>query len=102
MLKGYSGDLYVEIIAANISHRCDRRDKARINFGSCEAIRRPPRTAFSNELAEREHLVYYDNGDCPAEAVIERGMKKGVANEGGDQQAIIDRGLRATTDLEGE
>ena len=53
------------------------------------------------QLAEKERLVYYENGDGPAEAVIERGLKNLVARQGGDQQAIIDRGLRTTTDFAG-
>ena len=99
VLKGYSGDLYVEIVPRTfpiVVAAGTKLNQLRFIRGN------PPSTdGVLKQLAEREHLVYYDNGDGPAEAVIERGMKKGVANEGGDQQAIIDRGLRTTTDLEG-
>ena len=99
VLKGYSGDLYVEIVPRTfpiVVTAGTKLNQLRFVRGN------PPSTdGVLKQLAEREHLVYYDNGDGPAEAVIERGMKKGVANEGGDQQAIIDRGLRTTTDLEG-
>ena len=37
------------------------------------------------QLAEKERLVYYENGDGPAEAVIERGLKNLVARQGGDR-----------------
>ena len=99
VLKGYAGDLYVEIVPRTfpiIVTAGTKLNQLRFIRGN------PPSTdGILEQLAEREHLVYYDNGDGPAEAVIERGLKKGVANEGGDQQAIIDRGLRTTTDLEG-
>ncbi len=99
VLKGYSGDLYVEIVPRTfpiVVAAGTKLNQLRFIRGN------PPSTdGILAQLAEREHLVYYDNGDGPAEAVIERGLKKGVADQGGDQQAIIDRGLRTTTDLEG-
>jgi dCTP deaminase len=99
VLKGYSGDLYVEIVPRTfpiVVAAGTKLNQLRFIRGN------PPSTdGVLAQLAEREHLVYYDNGDGPAEAVIERGLKKGVADQGGDQQAIIDRGLRTTTDLEG-
>jgi len=99
VLKGYSGDLYVEIVPRTfpiVVAAGTKLNQLRFIRGN------PPSTdGVLAQLAERENLVYYDNGDGPAEAAIERGLRKGVADQGGDQQAIIDRGLRTTTDLEG-
>lgn len=99
VLKGYSGDLYVEIvprtfpIVVAVGTKLNQLRFIRGNPVSTDGI--------LEQLAEKERLVYYENGDGPAEAVIERGLKNLVARQGGDQQAIIDRGLRTTTDFEG-
>jgi dCTP deaminase len=53
------------------------------------------------QLAQRERLVYYDSGDTPAEAVVERGLDKLPPEGDSTARAYIDRGLRTTIDLEG-
>lgn len=99
VLKGYAGDLYVEIvprtfpIIVTVGTKLNQLRFIRGNPVSTDGI--------LEQLAEKERLVYYENGEGPSEAVIERGLKNIVFSEGGDQQAIIDRGLRTTTDLEG-
>ena len=100
VLKGYAGDLYVEIVPRTfpiIVTAGAKLNQLRFIRGN------PPSTdGVLEQLAEKERLVYYENGEGPAEAVIERGLKNLVSSRGGDQQAIIDRGLRTTTDLEGD
>jgi dCTP deaminase len=100
VLKGYAGDLYVEIVPRTfpiIVTAGTKLNQLRFICGN------PLSTdGILEQLAEKERLVYYENGEGPAEAVIERGLKNLVSSEGGDRQAIIDRGLRTTTDLEGK
>ena len=99
VLKGYAGDLYVEIVPRTFPIVVAAGTK----LNQLRFIRGNPVSTdgILEQLAEKERLVYYENGDGPAEAVIERGLKNLVARQGGDQQAIIDRGLRTTTDFEG-
>jgi dCTP deaminase len=99
VLKGYAGDLYAEIVPRTFPIVVTTGTK----LNQLRFIRGNPQSTdgILEQLAERERLVYYDNGDGPAEAVIERGLKSLIAAQGADQQAIIDRGLRTTTDLEG-
>ena len=99
VLKGYAGDLYVEIVPRTFPIIVTAGTK----LNQLRFIRGNPVSTdgILEQLAEKERLVYYENGDGPAEAVIERGLKNLVARQGGDQQAIIDRGLRTTTDFEG-
>jgi dCTP deaminase len=100
VLKGYAGDLYVEIVPRTFPIIVTAGTK----LNQLRFIRGNPLSTdgILEQLAEKERLVYYENGEGPAEAVIERGLKNLVSSEGGDQQAIIDRGLRTTTDLEGK
>ncbi|HLH30590.1 MAG TPA: 2'-deoxycytidine 5'-triphosphate deaminase [Terriglobia bacterium] len=99
VLKGYSGDLYVEIVPRTFPIVVGTGTK----LNQLRFIRGNPISTdgILEQLAEKERLVFYENGDGPAEAVIERGLKNLVARQGGDQQAVIDRGLRTTTDFEG-
>jgi dCTP deaminase len=99
VLKGYAGDLYVEIVPRTFPIIVTAGTK----LNQLRFIRGNPVSTdgILEQLAEKERLVYYENGEGPSEAVIERGLKNIVFSEGGDQQAIIDRGLRTTTDLEG-
>jgi dCTP deaminase len=100
VLKGYAGDLYVEIVPRTFPIIVTAGTK----LNQLRFIRGNPLSTdgILEQLAEKERLVYYENGEGPAEAVIERGLKNLVSSQGGDQQAIIDRGLRTTTDLEGK
>ena len=100
VLKGYAGDLYVEIVPRTFPIIVTAGTK----LNQLRFIRGNPLSTdgLLEQLAEKERLVYYENGEGPAEAVIERGLKNLVSSEGREQQAIIDRGLRTTTDLEGK
>lgn len=100
VLKGYAGDLYVEIVPRTFPIIVTAGTK----LNQLRFIRGNPLSTdgILEQLAEKERLVYYENGEGPAEAVIERGLKNLVSSQVGDQQAIIDRGLRTTTDLEGK
>ena len=97
--KGYAGDLYVEIVPRTFPIVVATGTE----LNQLRFIRGNPLSTdgILQQLAEKEPLVYYENGEGPAEAVIERGLNKLVSSPGGDQQAIIDRGLRTTTDFQG-
>jgi dCTP deaminase len=98
---GYRGDLYVEIVSRTFPIVVGAGTK----LNQLRFVRGGPPSGDGvlEQLAQREQLVYYDNGDGPAEALIERGLDKLVPQRHADApaQAIIDRGLRTTTDLEG-
>jgi dCTP deaminase len=99
---GYRGDLYVEIVSRTFPIVVSAGTK----LNQLRFVRGNPPSGDGvlAELAQRERLVYYDNGDGPAEAVVERGLKKVMGQRHAEElpgQAIIDRGLRTTTDLEG-
>jgi dCTP deaminase len=97
--KGYSGELYVEIVSRTfpiIIQAGTKLNQLRFIRGN------PPSTdGVLAQLAEKERLVYYENGEGPTEAVIERGLENLVGRQGRDQQAIIDQGLRTKIDLRG-
>jgi len=99
--KGYSGDLYVEIVSRTfpiIIQMGTKLNQLRFVRGN------PPSTDGTLEqLALREQLVYYEGADGVAEAVIDRGLDKLVSSESADGsgQAIIDRGLRTKINLKG-
>jgi dCTP deaminase len=94
---GYKGDLYVEIVSRTfpiVVGAGTKLNQLRFVRGSP-----PSGDGVLEQLAQREHLVYFDNGDEPARAVVERGLDKLVPEA--PAQAFIDRGLRTTIDLEG-
>jgi len=99
--KGYAGELYVEIVSRTfpiIVQAGTKLSQLRFVRGNP-----PSGDGVLEQLAEREHLVYYENGDGPQEATVDRGLAKLVhqPSDGGREQAIIDRGLRTTIDLAG-
>src|SRR5579862_5968867 len=98
--KGYSGELYVEIVSRTfpiIVQAGTKLSQLRFVRGNP-----PSGDGVLEQLAERERLVYYENDEGPVEAIVERGLDKLVhPSAGGPEQAIIDRGLRTTIDLAG-
>lgn len=97
---GYKGDLYVEIVSRTFPIVIGAGAK----LNQLRFVRGNPRSGDDvlEQLAQRERLVYYDNGSGPAAAVMERGLDRapqGVAES--SVRAFIDRGLRTTIDLEG-
>lgn len=97
--KGYSGDLYVEIVSRTFPIVVQAGTK----LSQLRFVRGNPPSGDGVlvQLAEREQLVYYEHDDGPLEAVVDRGLDKLVHTPGGHTQAIIDRGLRTTIDLVG-
>ncbi len=99
--NGYKGQLFVEIVSRTFPIVVGAGTK----LNQLRFVRGTPPSGDGvlEQLAQREHLVYYDNGDGPARAVVERGLDKLVPQRGADSpsQAFIDRGLRTTIDLEG-
>jgi dCTP deaminase len=98
--KGYSGELYVEIVSRTfpiIVQAGTKLSQLRFVRGNP-----PSGDGVLEQLAERERLVYYENDEGPVEAIVDRGLDKLVhPSAGGPEQAIIDRGLRTTIDLAG-
>jgi dCTP deaminase len=96
---GYRGELYVEIVSRTFPIVV----KAGTKLNQLRFTRGNPRSGDDvlGQLAERERLVYYDNGDAPVEARVERGLDKLPPEGDSAARAYIDRGLRTTIDLEG-
>ena len=96
---GYRGELYVEIVSRTFPIVV----KAGTKLNQLRFTRGNPRSGDDvlGQLAERERLVYYDSGDAPVEAVVERGLDKLPPEGDSAARAYIDRGLRTTIDLEG-
>ncbi len=98
--KGYSGELYVEIVSRTFPIVVQAGTK----LSQLRFVRGNPPSGDGvlEQLAERERLVYYENDEGPVEAIVDRGLDKLVhPSAGGPEQAIIDRGLRTTIDLAG-
>jgi dCTP deaminase len=99
--RGYSGNLYIEIVSRTFPIVLT----AGVKLNQLRFVRgNPPSTdGILEQLARKEHLVYYENGDGPARANVERAGGKGTYSpaysEDGVSRAIIDRGLRTTIDL---
>jgi dCTP deaminase len=98
---GYKGDLYVEIVSRTFPIVVGAGTK----LNQLRFVRGTPPSGDGvlEQLAQREHLVYFDNGGEPTRAIVERGLDKLAPQRAGDPapQAFIDRGLRTTIDLEG-
>ena len=98
--KGYSGELYVEIVSRTFPIVVQAGTK----LSQLRFVRGNPPSGDGvlERLAERERLVYYENDEGPVEAIVDRGLDKLVhPSAGSPEQAIIDRGLRTTIDLAG-
>jgi dCTP deaminase len=97
--RGYSGNLYIEIVSRTFPIVVS----AGVKLNQLRFVRgNPPSTdGILEQLSLKEHLVYYDNGDGPEEASVERGLGKPAYQYDGSTTAFIDRGLRTTIDLAG-
>jgi len=97
--RGYSGNLYIEIVSRTFPIVLT----AGVKLNQLRFVRgNPPSTdGILEQLARKEHLVYYENGGGPERASVERGGNKPVDQEDISSTAIIDRGLRTTIHLGG-
>ena len=97
--RGYSGNLYIEIVSRTFPIVLT----AGVKLNQLRFVRgNPPSTdGILEQLARREHLVYYENGGGPERASVERGVGKPSDQEEASSRAVIDRGLRTTIDLAG-
>ena len=99
--KGYSGELYVEIVSRTFPIVVQAGTK----LSQLRFVRGNPPSGDGvlEQLAEREQLVYYESESGPQEAIVDRGLEKLIHQPAGSgrEQAIIDRGLRTTIDLAG-
>lgn len=84
--KGYSGDLYLELVSRTfpiVLTAGAKLNQLRFVRGN------PPSTdGVLEQLAQKERLVYA-NGDSPAEARINRGLRLSIDLRGDDRGAII-------------
>jgi dCTP deaminase len=96
---GYKGGLYVEIVSRTFPIVVGAGTK--LNQLRFVRGKPPSGDGVLEQLAQRERLVYYDNGDTPEEAVVQLGLDKLPPGGEPTARAYIDRGLRTTIDLEG-
>jgi dCTP deaminase len=96
---GYKGGLYVEIVSRTFPIVVGAGTK--LNQLRFVRGKPPSGDGVLEQLAQRERLVYYDNGDAPQEAVVQLGLDKLPPEGDPAARAYIDRGLRTTIDLEG-
>jgi len=70
--RGYSGNLYIEIVSRTFPIVLT----AGVKLNQLRFVRgNPPSTdGILEQLARREHLVYYENGGGPERASVERGV----------------------------
>jgi dCTP deaminase len=96
--RGYSGDLYIEIVSRTFPIVLS----AGVKLNQLRFVRgNPPSTdGILEQLARKEHLVYYENDNGPERASVELGSRPASAGDR-STMAVIDRGLRTTIDLAG-
>jgi len=84
--EGYSGDLYVEIVSRTFPIIV----KAGAKLNQLRFMRGNPLSTdgMLKQLASKEKLVY-ENGNDPVEAVINRGLRISIDLEGAGRQSII-------------
>jgi dCTP deaminase len=83
---GYKGKLYVEIVPRTFSvlvHEGTKLNQMRLVRGEP-----PPSDTGLNKLDEKETLVYLRN-DIPAEAMIDKGLRMSIDLQGSDDPEII-------------
>jgi len=93
--KGYSGSLYVEIVSRTfpiVLKEGARLTQVRFVHG----VGNPSGDGALTRLAKEEDLVF-ENGDAPAEAVVNRGLRISIDLEGDSNQRIIGYRAKKTT-----
>jgi len=85
--KGYSGDLYVEVVPrtfAIVVKEGTKLNQLRLFRGSPQSDDEQLR-----KLAQKKSLVYFENGDTPVKPIIRGGLRVSVDLQGEDAQSIV-------------
>ena len=86
--KGYKGKLYVEIVSRTFPIIL----QAGAKLTQLRFVRGKPPAATDNELErfeETEGLVYYENGDVPAKAILRGGLRMSVDLAGSGLESVV-------------
>ena len=85
--KGYSGNLYVEIVPQTFPIIVQEGTKLnQIRFYRGEPERDDEQL---RQLSRKGKLIYKDNGDAPTEIVIEAGLRVSIDLQGSEQDNIV-------------
>jgi dCTP deaminase len=86
--KGYKGPLYVEVVSRTFPIILTAGTKlTQLRF-----VRGRPPVAHDNELErleQTERLVYYENGDAPAKAVLSGGLRMSIDLQGSGGSSVV-------------
>lgn len=86
--KGYRGPLYVEIISRTFPIILTAGAK----LNQLRLVRGKPPAASDNELGrfeQQEALIYFENGDAPAKAVLRGGLRMSIDLQGNDESSVV-------------
>ncbi|MGA9885531.1 MAG: 2'-deoxycytidine 5'-triphosphate deaminase [Candidatus Acidiferrales bacterium] len=86
--KGYKGPLYVEIISRTFPVVLSAGAK----LNQLRLVRGKPPAASDNELGrfeQQEALVYFENGDAPAKAVLRGGLRMSIDLQGSGAGSVV-------------
>lgn len=85
--EGYSGDLYVEIVPRTFPIIV----KAGAKLNQLRFFRGNPEKDDEQlrDLARRQQLIYYENGDARAVPIIREGLRFSVDLQGSEKQSIV-------------
>jgi len=86
--KGYKGPLYVEVVSRTFPIVLSAGAKlTQLRF-----VRGKPPAAHDNALErveQTDRLVYYENGDAPAKAVLSGGLRMSIDLRGTDERSVV-------------
>jgi len=86
--KGYSGELYVEIVSRTFPIIL----AAGAKLTQLRFVRGKPPAATDGVLErfeQQEGLIYYENGEAPAKAVLDQGVRMSIDLYGGGGSSIV-------------
>ncbi len=84
--KGYKGELYVEVVSRTFPIIL----QASAKLTQLRFVRGKPPAATDNALGRfEEGLVYYENGDAPAKAVLDAGLLMSIDLAGGGGSNVV-------------
>jgi dCTP deaminase len=86
--KGYKGPLYVEVVSRTFPVIL----QAGAKLNQLRFVRGKPPAATDNALErfeQTEGLVYFENGDAPAKAVLSGGLRMSIDLQGGGASSVV-------------
>ncbi|MDE3169687.1 MAG: 2'-deoxycytidine 5'-triphosphate deaminase [Acidobacteriota bacterium] len=86
--KGYKGGLYVEVVSRTFPILASAGAK----LNQLRFVRGNPPAATDNALErfeQQEGLVYFENGDAPAKAVLSRGLRMSIDLQGSGASSVV-------------